>query len=310
MIELNVFWPVYKQLESRAVRLTEDIHVCDDQLEVYSSTIADIVIRCGVELEAIVKELYVSKTSGVVSQEVEKSDVDHLRFDDLLKALRSNWHLDKKVVYISHYSCFQSQKVLYPFLKDTPRTGKSGQTFAWNNAYQNLKHDRQKYLSSGCLRNMFSALAATYLLNLYLKDETLLLGHDCSPSAVDSAMGSELFSIEVARDRGWDSSGDPNIPENYEACAVVVTSTEETRKKAFSAFSAAQAEAHQFSMGEVLVAVTKDQELTEAKLRDTHISSMRKAFANPAHLVGDAMKSLEYEARMNKHNLMKNVGAN
>lgn len=301
MSELNVFWPVFRQLDYRAAQLTQDIHVCDDQLDVYSSTIADIVIRCGVEIEAIVKELSASEAFANAANQGEGAKTDHVHFDDLLKALLAKWKLDKKVVYVSHHGCFQSQKTLYPFLKDTPRTGKSRQTFGWNNAYQNLKHNRQKYLSSGSLQNMFSALAATYLLNLYFKDEVHKLGHESSASAMDATMGSELFSIEIATDSGWNEKGHPNVPKNYEASAVCITSTEETRLRAAEAMSSAIKEGNELFVKQVLTEAVKGNSFRPEEANSLSIETMRYGFANHQHSVKMAMRSLKYEARMNKH---------
>ncbi len=57
-IYMNLFLPVYKRLEEDVIKLSDSIFFDDDQLEVYSLAIGDLLIRCVVEVEAISKELY------------------------------------------------------------------------------------------------------------------------------------------------------------------------------------------------------------------------------------------------------------
>ena len=54
----NMYWPVYKNIEREFLKIAEYINICDEQLKVYSFHIADLIIRCAIEIEAISKELY------------------------------------------------------------------------------------------------------------------------------------------------------------------------------------------------------------------------------------------------------------
>lgn len=54
----NLYWPVYKNLEKKLLKLAECVHFADDQLNVYSMHIADLIVRCAVEIESLSKELY------------------------------------------------------------------------------------------------------------------------------------------------------------------------------------------------------------------------------------------------------------
>jgi len=54
----NLFWPVYKNLEKELLTLSHYVHISDDQANVYSMHIAELIIRCAVEIESISKELY------------------------------------------------------------------------------------------------------------------------------------------------------------------------------------------------------------------------------------------------------------
>ena len=58
MKEYNLYWSVYKNLEKEFLELTNFIHFSDDQLKVYSMHIADLIVRCSIEIESISKELY------------------------------------------------------------------------------------------------------------------------------------------------------------------------------------------------------------------------------------------------------------
>jgi hypothetical protein len=62
----NLFWPVYKNLEKELLTLSDYVHISDDQANVYSMHIAELIIRCAVEIESISKELY-SLLSGNMS---------------------------------------------------------------------------------------------------------------------------------------------------------------------------------------------------------------------------------------------------
>ena len=42
---MNIYWPVFKNIESEFSKLTYDIHIDDDQLTVYSSKITDLILR-------------------------------------------------------------------------------------------------------------------------------------------------------------------------------------------------------------------------------------------------------------------------
>ena len=54
----NLYWPVYKNLEKEFLKLADYIHFSDEQLGTYSMFIADLIVRCSVEIEALSKELY------------------------------------------------------------------------------------------------------------------------------------------------------------------------------------------------------------------------------------------------------------
>ncbi len=84
----NFFWPVFKNLEFEIEKLTFDIHIDDNQLNVYSTKISDLILRAAVEVESISKELY--RLNGGQKQEI--------KFDeDALKLLNQKWNLDSNL---------------------------------------------------------------------------------------------------------------------------------------------------------------------------------------------------------------------
>ena len=57
--KIQLFWQVYIDLEQEFQDLARSIHINDDQQEVYSMRIADLLTRTVIEIEAIAKELYI-----------------------------------------------------------------------------------------------------------------------------------------------------------------------------------------------------------------------------------------------------------
>ena len=51
------FWNAYKRLEKEVLELSEYIHISDDQLDVYSLQIGDLLVRTAIEAETLVKLL-------------------------------------------------------------------------------------------------------------------------------------------------------------------------------------------------------------------------------------------------------------
>ena len=54
----NLYWAIYQNLEEDLIELSNNIHIDDNQLSVYSMKIAEMLIRISVEVESIAKELY------------------------------------------------------------------------------------------------------------------------------------------------------------------------------------------------------------------------------------------------------------
>ena len=160
----NLYWPIYKNLEKEVLNLANYIHFEDAQLEVYSSYIADLIVRCYVEIEAISKEMYKEITGN--SKNVNGK---HLKFDtDCLELLEEKWKLSSKQITLSAMNMYFSNKmrILTPLYKAN-QCGKSAS--GWARAYQALKHDRKNNLKLGNIGNLIQSMGALYILNLYYK---------------------------------------------------------------------------------------------------------------------------------------------
>lgn len=198
MNKLNLYWPVYMNLEKEFLRLANYIHIADDQVNVYSMYIADLIVRCSVEIESLSKELY-EQNGGNVEPVDENGEERSLYFDtDCLKKLEEIWQLSKKEIFVSAsnlYFCNSENLILTPLHKAYQR-GKG----TWKKAYQAIKHSRVKSLQKATLRNLLLAMGALYILNLYYKDETISIGRvNVEKNDFDSRVGSNLFSVHYCK---------------------------------------------------------------------------------------------------------------
>lgn len=160
---MNLYMPVYKRLENEVIFLTSNILFDDNQLNVYSLAIGDIIVRCAVEIEAISKELYV-RLGGL-------GNAKDLYFDtDCIQLLVDKWNIDEKKIQITNPNMYFSpaKSLLTPLHKANKR-GSSGSK--WKQAYQAIKHDRTHSIKQATINNMLQALGALYILNLYYADE-------------------------------------------------------------------------------------------------------------------------------------------
>lgn len=89
----NLYWSIFKNLEKEVISLSEFVHFDDNQLSIYSAKIAELLIRCSVEIESISKDLYF-RLGGTIP-----TDRD-LYFDtDCLQLLEDNWLLSKRRLF-------------------------------------------------------------------------------------------------------------------------------------------------------------------------------------------------------------------
>ncbi len=212
---INLYWPIYKNLEREVVDLSNYIHFDDSQLSVYSVKISELLLRCVVEIEAIAKDLYL-KNGG------ENPVGRDLYFDtDCINLLEEKWSLSKKVVIVSSANFYfqrEKNKVLTP-LKKANKRGTSAAD--WEKAYQAVKHNRTTNLTKGNIKHLLRAMGALFMLNLYYKDEIVKLADINSGNFSDNF--SDLFNIKVHKWHGDTNDADSYLKkEDFEECIYFI----------------------------------------------------------------------------------------
>lgn len=220
----NLYWSVYKNLEDEFLNLSNLIHINDEQLEIYSIKISELLIRTVVEVESISKELYFANGGA-------KADDKDLFFDtDCIDLLENKWELSKKQVLISSPNLYLEQNentVLTPLKKANKRGTSSSD---WLKAYQAVKHNRAKNLNKGNIKNLIRSLSGLYILNIYYKGLSYSLNKDGTGTNFDGRLGSELFSIRIHINQSI--SAETAFPKNndFEECVYILKPTDETRE--------------------------------------------------------------------------------
>lgn len=296
---MNIYWPIYLNIENEINRLMYAIHMDDSHLSVHSSIISDLILRCCAEIESLAKELY--KNNGGSKKSGIKYDYDALKFLD------DNWKLSKKKVLISSINCFFTNKELTPFTQDTYKTDNPDKlTYLWNNAYQNLKHDRRNGLQHGNVAALFSAAAALFILNVYYKDLHYDLGEYgfFGPTiSLDMSQGSSIFSVNMHYGIVMDETGTFYKQNDYDESIYTSIILEHTATEARDAL-AEEEEYRRNRVRERLIAV-KDTLLgkSSAEIQDL-ASGFYKEVVVPREITDKkflARKKVKVQAVLNKN---------
>ena len=229
------FWNAYKRLEKEVLELSEYIHVSDDQLDVYSLKIGDLLVRTAIEAETLVKLLY-HENGGT------KPNGKDLYFDtDCFKLLEDKWTLSKKTIIITAPSLFLTEnRILRPLHKAYKRGTSSSK---WQIAYQAVKHDRVNNQKSGNIGNLLLALGALYILNIYYRGAYFPNVADETASNIDWGLGSELFSVKISPESTGKSVKDIYVKKaDYDECIYLVKHTDDTAKMVVDLFDDIQNE--------------------------------------------------------------------
>lgn len=204
MKKSDIFWQTYLNLEKEAIEVskyiffTDEVLVngkggivaqsCNTQLETFSPHIADLLVRCCVQIEAISKELYFDN-GGTKA----RGDSSILFDEDCLKLIDIKWQTHNKTVMVV--------APLFNFVKDENRILKplkeahKRQGTYWEKAYQAVKYDRYSSLHKGNVKAFIHALAALYLLNLYYRNDSWVTKYQ-DISKLDYSMGSAIFTVK------------------------------------------------------------------------------------------------------------------
>ncbi len=193
---LNLYWPVYKNLEKEVLELSNVIHFDDNQTKIYSMKIADLIVRCAIEIESIAKELY-QQLGGDMDPKTDDGKSRDLYFDtDCISLIDDKWKICQKEIKISATTFYftKTENIILMPLKNCNNRSKN----KWNKAYQAIKHNRAKSLTKANLKNLLNALGALYILNLYYRNEKYLIDKRNFHIIFDDRVGSEIFSVFVA----------------------------------------------------------------------------------------------------------------
>ncbi len=300
----NLFWPVYKNLEIETINLMYSIHIDDNQLNVYSSRISDLIIRSVVEIESLSKTLFARE--GGTGKNV-KFDYEALVYLDKL------WNLTSKAVIISNIQCYQSERILAPFLLDT-KTSNNKLNYSWNVAYQALKHDRINSIPYGNLKSLFNSMAALFLLNVYFKTEHFELGNNVNGTTFDSSLGSDIFSIKLHKHPGFNISGDYRKNADFDECTYLLKATEDTSDKIVELLKGLNDLALEQKRS-LILRVTKAESakgnrnpalikrILEDKIREYDSNKLVENLKRNPHDVMKAFNAVQYQAVLNINDL-------
>ena len=204
MKKSDIFWQTYLNLEKEVVEVSKYIFVtdeitkvehgeekvcsCKSQLETFSPHIADLLVRCCVQIDAISKELYY----GIGGAKPRGSNT--IFFDeDCLKEIDIKWEThNKKVLIVAPYFNLTREEncELRPLKEAHKRQG----TY-WERCYQAVKHDRYLSMSKGNVKAVLHALAALYLLNIYYRNDSWTIKYQ-DLGKQDFSLGSSLFAVK------------------------------------------------------------------------------------------------------------------
>ncbi|MGF7002565.1 hypothetical protein M2149_000954 [Lachnospiraceae bacterium PFB1-21] len=178
----NLYWSIYKNLEREVLNLADLVYFSDNQITVHSIRIADIIVRCAVEIESLIGDLY----NGAIAAEEEETSVGKK-----LVALNEKICLEKKQVTIISLNMHFSAG----YATFSPFSYKKGDENDFYSAYNAIKHNRvANFEAKATIHYLLRSLAALFVLNIYYKNEdNINLG---SKRALSNAnFGSDIFSV-------------------------------------------------------------------------------------------------------------------
>lgn len=180
----NLYFPIYQKIEKEVIELTSSIYFSDEQINVYSLQIANLIIRCSIELESIVKDIY-----------RESNGKDPQKPGDAFVQLDQQWNLSHKVLtIISPYTHFKN--TFCPAFAPFDYKAKSSDDFF--STYNAIKHDKVNNISKANINSLIRVLGALYILNIYYRNEIIPLDQDRYGSKANRSLGSDFFAYSIA----------------------------------------------------------------------------------------------------------------
>lgn len=180
----QIYFPVYKRLEKEVLELSSSIYFSDDHTTVYSSNIADLILRCSIELESIAKDIYRKETQ-----------TEPQNPGACFAWLEQQWKISQKAISF-HTPHFHFNDKFPTML--CPFNYKNGSSEDYYSQYNAIKHDRVKNLHKANIYTLIRVLGALFILNLYYYDDKINLNDDRFGNKVDKTKYSEIFSFYIA----------------------------------------------------------------------------------------------------------------
>lgn len=235
MKKSDIFWQTYLNLEKELIEVSKFVFItdvktvnnngaeveenCNTQLETFSPHIADLLIRCCVQIEAISKEIY-HENGG----QKPRGDKTIFFDEDCLKLVDIKWQThNKQVLIVAPFFNLtkEENKVLRPLKNAHKRQG----TY-WERSYQAVKHDRYTSLCCGNVKALIHALAALFLLNVYYRKVNWVAKYK-DLGKQDYSIGSSVFAVKPpVANQLWEG----NIPQISESPYVVNYKEEDYRR--------------------------------------------------------------------------------
>lgn len=178
-----IYFSIYENIEKEVIKLASAIYFSDDHLHVYSSSIAELIIRCSIELESIAKQIY-----------RREKNLEPNSPGECFKWMEDNWKISKKTITIVspyfHFSKeFKPNFCPFNYIKNSNED--------YYSRYNAIKHDREKNIYKADIYILIRILGALYILNLYYKNQKIYLGKDKYHSNLDKTDGSSIFAYEI-----------------------------------------------------------------------------------------------------------------
>ena len=197
----ETYWNSYRLLEDQFLRLSHSICFDDDQVNVYSSELADIINSACIKIESLSKDIYeehiwpfqmddgiVPKSLGKKKFDPDKWNRDKWKFDHhCLIEIDNKFALSKKRIELKteRFLFRKYGSTILPFATISQKENRGGyweyseqgpwrlgdhrvQNVGWLESYQSIKHNYiQSITEHGTIKNAIMALAAFYLLAVY-----------------------------------------------------------------------------------------------------------------------------------------------
>lgn len=188
----NMFWTVYKKLETDVIDLSYYIHFSDEptksghnQIWTFSNQIADLLIAISIQIESLFLELYNSEFNA------KPEDIGAG-----IKAIDKKWNLSaKQVKIISRNMHFINTNGLGS--EFAPMAYKTYDENDYYSAYCAVKHNRINALHKANVNVLIRALATLFILNIYYSFEALEIEEI---SDFDFTFNSSIFMVKYKTD--------------------------------------------------------------------------------------------------------------